>query len=46
MSVRDLPDFLKAEAAQRRAEDWDFVLNRVPARPPLPGEHAEVVAAW
>ena len=31
-------DFLKAEAAQGRAEDWDFVLSRVPARPPLPGD--------
>ena len=31
-------DFLKAEAAQGRGEDWDFVLSRVPARPPLPGD--------
>ena len=31
-------DFLKAEAAQGRVEDWDFVLSRVPARPPLPGD--------
>ena len=31
-------DFLKAEAAQGRAEDWDFVLSHVPARPPLPGD--------
>ena len=31
-------DFLKAEAEQGRAEDWDFVLSLVPARPPLPGD--------
>jgi hypothetical protein len=31
-------DFLKAEATQGRQEDWDFVLSRVPARPPLPGD--------
>ena len=31
-------DFLRAEAAQGRAEDWEFVLNRVPARPSLPGD--------
>ena len=31
-------DFLKAEAAQGCVEDWDFVLSRVPARPPLPGD--------
>ena len=31
-------DFLKAEAAQGRVEDWDFALSRVPARPPLPGD--------
>lgn len=31
-------DFLKAEAAQGRVEDWDFVLSRVPARPPLSGD--------
>lgn len=31
-------DFLKAEAAQGRQEDWDFVLSRVPALPPLPGD--------
>jgi len=30
--------FLKAEAAQDRKEDWDFVLSRVPAQPPLPGD--------
>ena len=31
-------EFLKNEAAQGRREDWDFVLERVPARPPLPGD--------
>ena len=31
-------DFLKGEAAAGRAEDWDFVLSRVTARPPLPGD--------
>lgn len=31
-------DFLKAEAAQGRQEDWDYVLSKVPARPPLPGD--------
>ncbi len=31
-------DFLREEAAQGNAEDWDFVLSRVPARPPLPGD--------
>jgi hypothetical protein len=31
-------DFLKAEAAQGRAEDRNFVLSRVPARPPLPND--------
>ena len=31
-------DFLRAEAEQGRKEDWDFVLSRVPARPPLPGD--------
>jgi hypothetical protein len=30
--------FLQEEAAQGREEDWDFVLSRVPARPPLPGD--------
>ncbi len=30
--------FLQEEAAQGREEDWDFVLDRVPARPPLPGD--------
>ena len=31
-------DFLKSEAAKGRVEDWDFVLSRVPARAPLPGD--------
>ena len=31
-------DFLRDEAARGSAEDWDFVLSRVPARPPLPGD--------
>ncbi len=31
-------DFLREEAAQGSAEDWQFVLSRVPARPPLPGD--------
>ena len=31
-------EFLKNEAAQGRREDWNFVLERVPARPPLPGD--------
>ena len=31
-------EFLQNEAAQGRREDWDFVLERVPARPPLPGD--------
>ena len=31
-------EFLKAEAAQGRQEDWDYVLSRVPARPPLAGD--------
>ena len=30
--------FLQEEAAQGREEDWDFVMDRVPARPPLPGD--------
>ena len=38
VSARRTVDFLKAEAAQGRVEDWDFVLSRVPARPPLPGD--------
>jgi hypothetical protein len=31
-------EFLKAEAAGGSAEDWEFVLSRVPARPPMPGD--------
>ena len=31
-------DFLKAEAAQGRVEDWDVVISSVPDRPPLPGD--------
>ena len=31
-------DFLREEAAQGSKEDWDFVLSRVPAHPPLPGD--------
>ncbi len=31
-------DFLRSEAAKGSAEDWEFVLSRVPARPPLPGD--------
>jgi len=31
-------DFLKSEASLGREEDWEFVLSRVPARPPLPGD--------
>ena len=38
VSARRTVDFLKAEAAQGRVEDWDFALSRVPARPPLPGD--------
>jgi hypothetical protein len=32
--------FLKAEATEGRRGDWDFVLRRVPARPPWPGDEA------
>ena len=38
VSARRTVDFLKAEAAQGRAEDWDFVLSRVPVRAPRPGD--------
>ena len=31
-------EFLQNEAAKGRREDWDFVLERVPARPPLAGD--------
>jgi len=31
-------EFLKSEAATGRPEDWDFVLERVPARAPLAGD--------
>ncbi len=31
-------EFLRAEASQGRVEDWEFVLSRVPDRPPLPGD--------
>ena len=31
-------DYLAAEAALGRREDWDFVLGRVPAREPWPGD--------
>ena len=31
-------DFLREEAAQDSVADWDFVLSRVPARPPWPGD--------
>jgi len=31
-------EFLRAEAAKGRREDWDFVLDRVPARRPWPGD--------
>jgi hypothetical protein len=31
-------DFLHSEAAKASVEDWEFVLSRVPARPPLPGD--------
>lgn len=31
-------DFPREEAAQGTKEDWDFVLSRVPARPPQPGD--------
>jgi hypothetical protein len=33
-------DFLREEAVRGDAEDWDFVLSRVPSRPPLPGDEA------
>jgi hypothetical protein len=31
-------DFLREEGKRGNAEDWDFVLSRVPPRPPLPGD--------
>jgi hypothetical protein len=31
-------DFLREEAARGSVEDWEFVLSRVPSRPPLPGD--------
>lgn len=34
-------DFLKTEASKGSVEDWEFVLSRVPAREPLPGDGAE-----
>ncbi len=33
-------DFLREEAASGNAEDWEFVLSRVPSRPPWPGDNA------
>lgn len=30
--------FLQDEAAKGSTEDWEFVLSRVPARAPLPGD--------
>jgi hypothetical protein len=33
-------DFLREEAARGNVEDWDFVLSRVPPRPPMPGDEA------
>ena len=38
VSALRMLDFLREEAAAGREEDWDFVLSRVPARPPLPGD--------
>jgi hypothetical protein len=30
--------FLEREASLGTQDDWDFVMSRVPARPPLPGD--------
>ena len=31
-------EYLESLAGQANRADWDFVLSRVPARPPLPGD--------
>lgn len=31
-------EYLESLAGQANRSDWDFVLSRVPARPPLPGD--------